>query len=166
MAHEGAVEVNMALQKDAMDRAVDARIEQWLKAAEAGKTQAVLNCAKAEPPVFDAHPDANPKADPSKQSGLAGANPIPGLRRPRESLLQGDSRVHVLTGLRSRFVRRGQGMDCNPTPDPVPNPTKQRGTAGETIRLLAGLGAPTNAGGRTGDGWAARALLDNKLLQG
>ena len=87
MAHVGAIEVNMALQKDAMDRAADARIEQWLKAAEAGKQQVVLNCTKAEPPVSEAHPDANPKADPSKQSGLAGANPIPGLRRPSESLL-------------------------------------------------------------------------------
>ena len=131
MAHEGAVEVNMALQKDAMDRAVDARIEQWLKAAEAGKTQVVLNCTKAEPPVTDP-PTAitNPKADPSKQSGLAGANPIPSLRRPRETLLQGGSREHVLAGLRSRFVKRGQGRECNPSRDPVPNPTKQRGTAG------------------------------------
>ena len=34
----------------------------------------------------------------------------------------------------------------------------------ETIRLLAGLGAPTNAGGRTGDGWEARALLDSGEL--
>ena len=68
---------------------------QWLRAAEAGKPQVVLICTKAEPPVTDVNPDTNPKADPSKQSGLAGANPIPGLWRPRASLLQGDGRVHI-----------------------------------------------------------------------
>ena len=86
--------------------------------------------------MSDAHPDANPSTNPSKQSGFAGANPIPSLRRPRESLLQGDSRVHVLTGLRSRFVKRGQGRECNPTLDPVPNPTKQRGTAVMALSLV------------------------------
>ena len=55
MAHVGPVEVNMALQQDAMDRAVDARIEQWLKAAEAGKPQVVLNCIKTKPPVTAAN---------------------------------------------------------------------------------------------------------------
>ena len=34
----------------------------------------------------------------------------------------------------------------------------------EIIRLLAGLGAPTNAGGRTGDGRGAGALLDSGEL--
>ena len=53
MAHVGAVEVNMALFKDAMDRAVDARIEEWLRAAEGapGEPQMVLNCVKHKPPV-------------------------------------------------------------------------------------------------------------------
>ena len=126
MAHVGPVEVNMALQQDAMDRAVDARIEQWLKAAEAGKPQVVLNCIETKPPVTAANPNTNPKTDPSEQSGLAGANPSPG-RVPHS---QGGSRVRVLKGLWSDAVKRGQGRGDNPTPAPVTNPTRKRGAAG------------------------------------